>query len=64
MSTVINIAQKETGQGGAITVETLDDATICVGFFREGQAAQSIKLSRDLADKLAQALSAELRGAA
>ena len=51
-----------SGGKSAITVETLSDGCIGLGFIREGQSAQAIKLPRQIAMRLADAIAKEVRG--
>lgn len=64
MSTLIQTYTQDGKPTGAITVEALSGDAFGIGFVRHGQPAQAIRLSRDLAEKLADALVLELRGAA
>lgn len=62
MSVRIDTTSRDGKVKGAITVETLPDGAIGLGFVREGQAAQAIRLPRNLARQLMEALATELRG--
>lgn len=62
MSATIRTKTKDGRDTGAITVETLVDGCIGLGFVRVGAPAQAIKLPRDIAEMLAEALTKELRG--
>lgn len=50
------------GNKAAITVETLNDGCIGLGFIRGGQGAQAVKLPRAIAKRLADAIQSELKG--
>lgn len=50
------------GGKSAITVETLSDGCIGLGFVREGQGAQAVKLPRHIASRLADAIQRECMG--
>ena len=50
------------GDKSAITVETLNDGCIGLGFIRPGQTSQAIKLPRTIAAQLAEAMVRELKG--
>lgn len=62
MATTIDTTSRDGKIKGAITVETLDDGTIGLGFIREGTGAQAIRLPRQIATLLRNALTAELQG--
>lgn len=62
MATTIDTTSRDGKIKGAITVETLDDGTIGLGFIREGTGAQAIRLPRQIATLLRDALATELRG--
>lgn len=62
MSARIETFTQDNKPTGAITVETLSGDAIGIGFVRYGQPAQAIRLSRELAERLAYALALELRG--
>ena len=64
MSTTIKTYTCDGKPTGAITVEALSGDAFGIGFVRDGQPAQAIRLSRELAEKLVHALVHELRGAA
>lgn len=49
------------GGKSAITVETLSDGSIGLGFIREGQVAQAIKLPRRIARRLGEMIMAEAK---
>lgn len=61
MGQTINTASPDGKTKGAITVETLSDGAIGLGFVRHGQPAQAIRLPRGLAKLLAEALALELK---
>lgn len=61
MSARINTMTRDGRSTGAITVETLSDGAIGIGFVREGMTAQAIRLPRGIARLLADALEQELR---
>ena len=50
------------GQQSAITVETLSDGCIGLGFIRPGQLAQAVKPPRSIAKRLSAAIAKELEG--
>lgn len=50
------------GDKSAITVETLNDGCIGLGFIRPGQISQAIKLPRTIAAQLAEHIQEELKG--
>lgn len=60
MSATITTTTKEGVPTGAITVETLSDGAIGLGFVRTGMQARSIRLGRALAERLCEALTNEL----
>lgn len=62
MSVRIDTTSRDGKVKGAITVETLSDGAIGLGFVRDGMTAQAIRLPRGLAKQLMEALAAELRG--
>lgn len=49
------------GRQSAITVETLDDGCIGLGFIRPGQPAQAVKLPRSIARRLGAAITQEAK---
>lgn len=49
------------GRKSAITVETMPDGTIDIGFIRAGQGAHLVRLPPNIARRLADAIQAELR---
>ena len=62
MSQRINTTTPSGEPTGAITVETLSDGAIGLGFVRKGMTAQAIRLPRELARRLSDALIEELKG--
>lgn len=62
MSTRINTTSRDGKNKGVITVETLSDGTIGIGFARDGYPASAIRMPRDIARLLSEAIAAELRG--
>ena len=50
------------GGKSAITVETLSDGNIGLGFCRTGEVAQAVRLSRTIAKRLAEAILRECQG--
>lgn len=60
MTATIKTTTKDGAPTGAITVETLSDGAIGLGFVRTGMQAQAIRLPRALAERLCEALTAEL----
>lgn len=57
----IDMRMPDGGQS-AITVETLNDGCIGLGFIRERQGAQAVRLPRTIAKRLAEAILRECQG--
>lgn len=64
MSACIKTTARDGTPTGDITVDTLADGCIGLGFVRTGSPACAFKLPREIADMLAEAIAKELRGAA
>lgn len=58
----IDTTTRDGKPAGAITVETLADGTIGLGFVREGAPAMAIRLPRDITQLLIEALKKEIKG--